>query len=157
MPPGSEHEPGVSQRGEQHLIEAVVGQTAIEACHQAVLHWLVRCDIMPFDLRPSCDQRRMAEEIGSQATRAPDSNVSATSTRHSREKSSTRFRMWKGRLQIRQPETKSSDQRWFGPCGSTIDLRTPAPVCDHHGACPALRRWWQHEQCRQRGDACRLR
>ena len=112
VPPCGEHEPGVRQRGEQRLVEAFVAQTAVEV-HEAVLHRLARRDVVPLDRR-SCDQRRMADEVSSmplslttvcglpripirlvssRATRAPDSDVSATSARHSREKSSTTHRM----------------------------------------------------------------
>ena len=49
VPPGGQHEPGMSQRGEQGLVEAFVPQAAIEALHEAILHWFSRRDVMPFD------------------------------------------------------------------------------------------------------------
>ena len=44
VPPGGQHEPGMGQRGEQGLVEALVPQAAIEALDEAVLHRLARCD-----------------------------------------------------------------------------------------------------------------
>jgi len=38
--------------GEQVLVEAFVTQPAVEAFHEAVLHRLARCDVVPFDLVP---------------------------------------------------------------------------------------------------------
>lgn len=63
--------------------------------------------------------------VSSRATRTPGSNVSATSVRHSRVKSSTTHRMRNRLLHVRVSETKSSDQRWFGPSGNTIGARVP--------------------------------
>lgn len=60
VPPGGQREPGVRQRGEQRLVEALLARTAIEAVHDAVLHRLARCDVMPLDtplLRPAQDCR----------------------------------------------------------------------------------------------------
>ena len=58
VPPCSEHEPGMSQRGEQRLVEAFVPEAAIKALHEAVLHRLARRDVVPLDpsfLRPAQD------------------------------------------------------------------------------------------------------
>ena len=56
-----QHEPGMGQRNEQGLVEAFVPQAAVEALHEAVLHRLSRCDVVPLDpsfLRPAQDRRR---------------------------------------------------------------------------------------------------
>jgi len=61
VPPGIEHEVRVRQRREQRLVAALVAQAAIEALHEAVLHRLPRCDVVPLDpafLRPTQDGRR---------------------------------------------------------------------------------------------------
>src|SRR5262249_22005418 len=63
--------------------------------------------------------------FSSRATRLPDSDVSATRPRHSRLKSSTTTRMRNRRRSVSVSEAKSSDQRWFGPCGSVIGARVP--------------------------------
>ena len=47
VPPSSQHEPGMSQRGEQGLVEAFVAQATIEALDEAVLHRLARRDVWP--------------------------------------------------------------------------------------------------------------
>src|SRR5947209_10168350 len=60
------------------------------------------------------------------ATRTPDSDVSATSARHSRVKSSTTTRTRNRRPSARMSEAKSRLQRWFGPCGKTIGARVPS-------------------------------
>jgi hypothetical protein len=59
---------------------------------------------------------------------APDSDVSATSARHSGVKSSTTHKIRNRRPQLYASDTKSSDQRWFGPCGSTIGAQCPFPA-----------------------------
>jgi hypothetical protein len=64
--------------------------------------------------------------VSSRATLAPESDVSATSARHSLLKSSTMHRMRKRLPQMKLSETKSSDQRWFGPCGIAIGARVPS-------------------------------
>ena len=61
----------------------------------------------------------------SRATLDPDNEVSATSAMHSRVKSSTTARMRKRRLSDRVSLTKSSDQRWFGPCGNVRGALVP--------------------------------
>ena len=58
VPPCGQHEPGMSQRGEQGLVEAFVPQAAVEAFHEAVLHRLAGRDLVPLDpplLRPAQD------------------------------------------------------------------------------------------------------
>jgi hypothetical protein len=47
MPPGGQHEPGMSQLGEQRLIEAFVAQATVETLDEAVLHraYPVRCSV----------------------------------------------------------------------------------------------------------------
>ena len=35
--------------GEQVLVEALVAQPAVEALHEAILHWFARRDVVPFD------------------------------------------------------------------------------------------------------------
>jgi hypothetical protein len=56
----------------------------------------------------------------SRTTRWLDSDVSTTSTRHSRMKSSTITRMRQRHPSARTSETKSRLQRWFGACGKDI-------------------------------------
>ena len=41
---------GMAQRREQVLVQAFVPQATIEALHEAVLHRLSRCDVVPFNL-----------------------------------------------------------------------------------------------------------
>ena len=48
VPPGSQHKPGMGQRGEQGLIEAFVAQTAVEALDETVLHRLAGLDELKF-------------------------------------------------------------------------------------------------------------
>src|SRR5712664_2416389 len=61
----------------------------------------------------------------SRATRAPESEVSATNARHSRVQSSTTVRMRKRRPSVSWSETKSSDQRSLGAIGTSIGARVP--------------------------------
>src|SRR6266576_495092 len=62
----------------------------------------------------------------SRATRMPERELSTTSARHSRLKSSTTVRMRNLRLQASASNTKSSDQRWFlkaaADPSSTVEL-----------------------------------
>ena len=55
----------------------------------------------------------------------PESEVSTTSARHSRVKSSTTQARGSAGRSARASETKSRLQRWFGPCGSAIGARVP--------------------------------
>lgn len=41
---------GMAQAVEQMLVGAFIAQAAIEALHQAILHGIAGCDVMPFDL-----------------------------------------------------------------------------------------------------------
>ena len=41
---------GMAQVGKEVLVEALVPQAAIEAFHEAILHWFARRDVVPFDL-----------------------------------------------------------------------------------------------------------
>ena len=59
----------------------------------------------------------------SRATRRPDSEVSATSPRHSRVQLSITVRMRKRRPSSSVSETKSRLQRWFGSCGTAAGAR----------------------------------
>ena len=70
--------------------------------------------------------RRPMMASSSRATRLPDSEVSATRPRHSRVKSSTTVRMRNRRPSVSASLTKSSDQRWFGPCSSAAGARVPS-------------------------------
>src|SRR5665213_3105610 len=81
--------------------------------------------------------RRVMTASSSRPTRAPDKDVSATSVRHSRVKSSTTARMRNRRLSISVSLTKSSDQRWFGPCGNTRGALVPNALLR-----PPRRRTW---------------
>src|SRR6218665_2257101 len=49
--PCDDFRPGLRQRREQGFVEAFVAEAAIEAFHEAVLHWLARRDVMPVDVR----------------------------------------------------------------------------------------------------------
>ena len=69
--------------------------------------------------------RRAMTASSSRATRTPDSEVSATSVRHSRVKSSTTASIRNRRLSANASDRKSSDQRWFGPCGKAIGALVP--------------------------------
>ena len=75
--------------------------------------------------------RRAMIAVNSRATRAPDSDVSATRQRHSRGKSSTTTRTRNRRPSVNVSAAKSSDQRWFGPCGSVIGALVPKARFDH--------------------------
>ena len=58
LPPCSEHDAGLCQCGEQRLVQELVAQTTIEALDEAILHWLARGNIVPFNLglvRPAED------------------------------------------------------------------------------------------------------
>ena len=87
------------ERGEQRLVQQLVAQPAVEALDEGVLDRLARGDVVPVDLRRSCDQPRIALEVSSvplsltimaglprvamsasssRATRSPESDVSAT-------------------------------------------------------------------------------
>src|SRR3546814_9600678 len=47
--PGRQHDPGLSQRGKQRLVEQFVPQPTVEALDEAVLLRFARRDVMPFD------------------------------------------------------------------------------------------------------------
>src|SRR6056297_2544814 len=64
--------------------------------------------------------------LSSRATRAPEIDVSATRPRHSRVKSSTTTKTRKCRPSVKLSDTKSIDQRMFGPLGSEIGARVPS-------------------------------
>ena len=72
--------------------------------------------------------RRAITASSSRPTRAPDNEVSATNARHSRVKSSTIARMRNRRLSVSVSLTKSSDQRWFGPCGNVNGALVPSAL-----------------------------
>ena len=65
----------------------------------------------PMVLPLAPNQRWAMMASSSRATLMPDKEVSGSSTRHSREKSSTTARMRKRRPSVKASETKSSDQR----------------------------------------------
>jgi hypothetical protein len=57
--PGGEFDAGVTDRGEQRLVQAFVPEPPVEAFHEAVLHRLSRRDVVPVDaplLAPSQDR-----------------------------------------------------------------------------------------------------
>jgi len=62
----------------------------------------------------------------SRATRMPDRELSTTTARLSRLKSSTTVSIRNLRPEARVSETKSSDQRWFDPCGIAIGALVPS-------------------------------
>ena len=82
---------------------------------------------MPLSLTTECGlPRNPISAVSSRATLTPDSDVSATSVRHSRVKSSTTVRMRNRRPQAGLSDTKSRLQRWFGPSGSVIGALVPS-------------------------------
>jgi hypothetical protein len=50
VPPVSNDPPGMGVAGEQVLVQALVSQSSIEAFDEAILHWLARGNVVPFDL-----------------------------------------------------------------------------------------------------------
>jgi hypothetical protein len=48
-PPVAEHHPGVTQGGEQNLVDALIAQPAVEALAEGVLLRLALGDVMPGD------------------------------------------------------------------------------------------------------------
>src|SRR3954449_6974526 len=134
------------QSAEQVLVEAFVAEATIEALDETILHRLSPSDVVPLDgvillplqdrsggqlravvaddhQRPSALAREPLKLAGDADT---CSEVSATSARHSRVKSSTTTRTRNRRPSARMSETKSRLQRWFGPCGKTIGARVPS-------------------------------
>ena len=69
--------------------------------------------------------RSIISRSSSRATRVPESEVSATSAKHSRVQSSTTVRMRKRRPQVSWSDTKSSDHRSFGIIGASIGALVP--------------------------------
>jgi len=69
--------------------------------------------------------RRAMIASRSRTTRAPPIEVSTASASASRVKSSTTASTRNRRPQDSASATKSSDQRWFGPCGTAIGARVP--------------------------------
>ena len=126
---------GMAQVWEQVLVQAFVPQAAVEAFDQAILHQLARRDVAPFHLaillpfqhgvrRLLCtfvadphsgEAPHLGDPVQFAATRCPDSEASTTVARHSRLKSSITQRMRNLRPSESASDTKSSDQRWFGP------------------------------------------
>jgi hypothetical protein len=62
----------------------------------------------------------------SRATRTPESELSTTSATHSRLKSSTTVSTRNLRPEAKASDTKSSDQRWFDPCGIVMGALVPS-------------------------------
>ena len=118
--PASERDAGLSQRREQRLVQQFIPVPTVEAFDEAILHGLARSDIMPGDaapIGPGQDgvagkfgavslttifglPRCMTSRSNSRATRAPESEVSATSAKHSRVQSSTTVKMRKRRPSV---------------------------------------------------------
>lgn len=97
------------------FVEKLIAHPAIEAFHEAILHGLARCDVVPRDPvlgAPAQDRRiafdvssvplsetimsglplRSINAVNSRATRRPDIEVSGIAARHSRVTSSTMLR-----------------------------------------------------------------
>ena len=143
--PGGENGAGLGERREERLIEALVAQPPYEALDEGVLLRLAGRDVVPghtarlhplehdhaSELVPLSDTqllgrpRRATSASSSRATHAPGRDVSGTSAKLSRVKSSTTARMRKRRPSVKQSETKSSDQRSLGPLGRSSGARTP--------------------------------
>ncbi len=122
LSPSIQHSADLGKRGEERLVEQFIAQACIEALDESVQCRLAGRDVVPFDphlLAPA--QHGQASEFGaivgdavsgwprwvmitssSRTTRNPGSEVSATSARHSRVKSSTTARMRKRRLCLSQ-------------------------------------------------------
>ena len=136
----------LGQRSEQRLVQEFVPQAPIEALDEGILHGFARCDVVPFDaavISPGQDSvagefaaivanhhLRLARSIitrsSSRATRTPESEVSATSARQSRVRSSTTVRTRKRRPSVSWSATKSSDQRSLGATGTIIGVLATA-------------------------------
>src|SRR5690242_8630909 len=136
----------MGERAEEGLVQQLVPEPAVEALDQGVLLRLARGDVVPLDasvLTPPQD--RHAGQLGAVVRDArdrlaapgddrielapdpqPDRDVSATSPRHSRVKSSTTARMRKRRPSLSWSCRKSSDQRWLGPCGTVSGALVPS-------------------------------
>ena len=59
VPPGGEHRPGLSQAGEDRLVQALIPESRVEALDKPVLLRLARRDVVPLDLaflRPAQDR-----------------------------------------------------------------------------------------------------
>lgn len=68
--PCRDHAAGKAQRREQVLVEALLAHPSIEAFHQAVLHGLSWCDVVPADLAVLLPfQHRIAGQFGAVARR----------------------------------------------------------------------------------------
>ena len=68
-PPCRDHAAGMAQRWEQVLVEALLAHPSIEALHQAVLHRLSWCEVMPADLAVLLPfQHRIAGQFGAIVT-----------------------------------------------------------------------------------------
>ncbi len=65
----------------------------------------------------------------SRATRAPPMDVSNTAARHSRLKSSMTFSTRNPGPSSTASDMKSSDHRWFGPCGIACAFWCPRRAC----------------------------
>ena len=119
-PPGREACPDVRERGEQGLVEEFVPQPSVEALDEGILDRLARGDVVPVDpgavgeaqdgvrgelvplsltIMPGLPRVAMSAS-SSRATRSPDSDVSATSARHSRVQSSTTVSTLKRRQSV---------------------------------------------------------
>jgi hypothetical protein len=101
-------------------------------CHSTCRSWdqrriEVEVSSGPLSLTTISGLPRIVVNVSSsRATRAPDSDVSATSARHSRVKSSTTQSIQNRRPQANASLTKSRLQRWLGPCGIVIGALVPS-------------------------------
>jgi 6-phosphogluconate dehydrogenase (decarboxylating) len=100
---GSKSDSGLGLIGMRERVQAVGGTLTIDS-------GLPRCSMI---LSNSATSRR------------PVIDVSGTVARLSFVKSSTTVRMRNRRPVVSWSATKSSDQRWFGPCGNASGARTP--------------------------------
>ena len=143
--PSRDYCSGVRQCREEPFVKAFVPKAAVEAFDKSILCRLARRDIVPADaglLSPfeyryrgqlgavvgddrGGRPRRPIMTSNSRATRTPDREVSATSPRHSRVKSSTTARTRNRRPSVNASLTKSRLQRSFGRSGRTIGRRVP--------------------------------
>src|SRR5438874_1270370 len=132
-------------RPKQRLIEQLVAQAADEGLCEGILHRLSRRDVMPSNLgivRPLQDAfevnsvplsltiifgllRLASSRSTSRATRMPEIEASGRSAKHSSCAIVDHDQDAHARPSMNWSATKSSDQRSFGSCGTSIGARVP--------------------------------
>ena len=144
-PPSGNEITGMAEVVEQVFVQAFVMHPAVEAFDKPVLLWLAGRDVMLVNLAIFLPlQDRIGSQFGPIVTDHP-ARVSTHlsdpiqftrnaitrqrrinhSGQTSRLKSSITFRMRNLRPHERLSDTKSSDHRWFGPCGIAMGVLVP--------------------------------